>query len=86
MIYIKQGWKPDDNHPPMNGIRIGHEMMNEHAMCVKIQYAQQSFRSGRRELTMVHCIGEQPEYGSERHRKVMDAAVKTTGRTPLIIG
>jgi hypothetical protein len=85
MIYLRDGWNPDENYPPMSGTRIGHEMMTEDVMCVKIQYAQQTFRSDRRELSMVHSIGpETPERDSELWDEVMDCGQKAIGRRPLI--
>lgn len=84
MIYVQEGWKPDDDLPPMNGTRVGHEMMDEDVMCVMVQHAEQSFRSDRRELTILHIIGDkEPETGTEAWTKLTNCAVKTTGRRPL---
>lgn len=43
----------DWKYPPMSGIRIVQECYSDKVLYVRIQYAEQTFRSGRREQTLV---------------------------------
>lgn len=69
----------------MSGIRVGHEMLSENVIEIKIQYAEQTFRGHQRELSMLDIIGDrEPEVGSELHKELTDWAHRTGWRHPLV--
>lgn len=68
-----------------NGTRVGHEMLSEDVIDIRVEYAEQTFRSGRRTLSMLDVIGgRQPEPDDELYRELMDWAHRTAGRRPLV--
>lgn len=84
MIYL-DGSTFDDDHPPMAGTRVGHEMLSEDVIEVRVDHAEQSFRSARRTLTMLDVVGgRDPEPGDDLYRELMDRAHETAGRRPLV--
>jgi len=81
MIYVES----DPCHPPMSGTRVGHEMLSENVIAVKVQHAKQSFRASRRELLMLDVTNNrEPEPGDSLYTELMDYMHKTAGTRPLI--
>lgn len=81
-IYIEEAGNEDWNDlPPMAGIRIRHEIVDEDVMIMRIEYAEQTFRGDRRTLTRIMPLGEPDE---ETHEKCMDWAAKTAGERNLV--
>lgn len=85
MIYVDEGHglaSDLDELPPMSGIRIRTEVVDEDVMLVRIEYAEQSFRSHRRAEVIVTPIGESDD---ETRQKCMDWLHKTSGVHPLVV-
>jgi len=80
MIYLDEFGRP-----PMSGVRVGHEMVTENVIEIKIQYAAQSFRSARRELTLLDLIGDD-DPSDEALQEFRDHATNLPGRRPLVSG
>lgn len=70
----------DWEYPPMSGTRIVHECYSDSALYVRIQYAEQTFRSGRREQTLVVPMRDT----NWDHQDVMDAIHYSIGTRSLI--
>lgn len=84
MIYLDEPYF-DDGHPPMAGTRVGHEMLSEDVIEIRVDHAEQSFRSARRTLSMLDVVGGgEPEPGDDLYRELMDWGHKTAGRRPLV--
>jgi len=80
MIYLT-----DLGAPPHSGIRLGHEMVTENVIEVKVQYAPQSFRGGRRELTLLDVIGDRDATDDPALlREIQDCSANLSGRRPLV--
>jgi len=83
MIYLDTPHRYDPEHDdlePMAGTRVGHEMLTEDVILIRIDHAEQSFRSARRSLVLLDVIGgRDPEPGSDAWRKLSDQAVNYTG-------
>ena len=73
----------EDQHP--GATRLGHEMLTENVIEIKVEYARQTFCSGRRTLSMLDVIGgREPEPGDDLYEELMDCAHRTIGRRPLV--
>jgi len=71
--------------PPQSGVRLGHECVSENVIEIKVQYADQSFRGGRRELTLLDVIGDRDaDEDDELYRELQDHAATLPGRRPLV--
>lgn len=68
---------------PVAGTRVGHEMLSDRVVAIRVQHAEQSFRSARRELLMLDKIGDGPPIPSETE-EMMDWAHRTAGVRPLV--
>ena len=87
MIYLDtpHEYDPCDGCPPMAGTRVGHEVLTENVILIRVDHARQTFRGDRRSLIMLDVIGDrEPECGSDLHKELSDKAVNYTGVKPLI--
>jgi hypothetical protein len=74
-----------DDLAAMAGTRVGHEVLGEDVLEVRVQHARQSFRSARRELSWITFLrGLEPEPGDDAWELASDHAARTAGRRPLV--
>ena len=72
----------EDQHP--GATRLGHEMLTEDVIEIRVEYTEQTFRH-RRTFSMLDVIGgREPEPGDDLYEELMDCAHRTIGRRPLV--